>query len=458
MSERIYVAVCAGWSQSVLGVVLLLTAATPVAQAQTDPGIRAGAASAGGALAGLTNHENKFFTTGQTAFQEVQSVQGTIPGTEAGLGPRFNLDSCSGCHAQPAIGGTSPGVNPQVAAATRNGATNAVPFFVTLGGPVREARFKFVDPPANSIRDGGVHNLFTITGRTDATGCNIAQPDFVAASAANNLIFRIPTPVFGAGLIEGIKDSTILANKTANAAAKAALGISGHENREGNAGTITRFGWKAQNKSLVIFSGEAYNVEQGVSNELFTQERDETVACLFNSTPEDHTSFTSGPSQDLSSDAIAFANFMRFLAPAASVSSYGSVTPASVTSGRALFISDAVGCALCHTPSLQTGLSPVAGLNNKTANLFSDLLVHHMGTGLADDIVQGAAAPDEFRTAPLWGLGKRIFFLHDGRSSDLMAAIAAHDSAGSEASGSITAFNALTAAQKQDILNFLRSL
>src|SRR5260221_6881016 len=87
---------------------------------------------------------------------------GLIAGTEAGLGPRFNLNSCSGCHLQPAVGGSSPAVNPQVAVANLNGATNTVPAFVTLTGPVREARFKFADPPTSSIRDGGVHDLFTV--------------------------------------------------------------------------------------------------------------------------------------------------------------------------------------------------------------------------------------------------------------------------------------------------------
>src|SRR5262249_35639119 len=158
-----------------------------------------------------------------------QSVTGSIADTEAGLGPRFNMDSCAGCHAQPAVGGSSPPVNPQVAVATKNGATNIVPAFITLGGPVREVRFK---------ADGGVHDLYTITGRTDAAGCSIAQPDF---SSPDDYIFRIPTPTFGAGLIESITDSTILSNKNANSTAKAALGISGHENREGNAGTVARF-------------------------------------------------------------------------------------------------------------------------------------------------------------------------------------------------------------------------
>jgi len=425
--------------------------------AQTDLGVRTGSAGAGAPLAGLTNKEATVFSKGKDAFQEIQSVTGTIAGTEAGLGPTFNNDSCVGCHSQPAIGGTSPATNPQIAVATKNGATNVVPFFITIDGPAREARFKYANPPTNTIRDGGVHGLYTIKGRTDAPGCsNIAQPDFAAAAAQNNLSFRIPTPTFGAGLIETIRDSDILANKAANAASKAALGISGHENREGNAGTITRFGWKAQNKSLLIFSGEAYNVEQGVTNEAFPQKRGETAGCMFNATPEDHTSFTSGPPGDVTSDAVAFANFMRLLAPPTPVASFGSVTAVSINSGKTQFT--AVGCPLCHTPTFKTGGSPVAALNNKDVNLFSDLLVHRMGSGLADDIIQGSAGPSEFRTAPLWGLGQRLFFLHDGRTSDLMQAIQAHASSGSEANASVVAFNRLTVAQKQDLLNFLRSL
>jgi CxxC motif-containing protein (DUF1111 family) len=93
-----------------------------------------------------------------------------------------------------------------------------------------------------------------------------------------------------------------------------------------------------------------------------------------------------------------------------------------------------------------------------SANLFSDLLVHNMGAGLADGIAQGFAAGDEFRTAPLWGIGQRLFFLHDGRTSDLLTAIGAHASAGSEANQVINAFNSLTGQQKQDLVNFLRSL
>ena len=222
----------------------------------TDPGVRGDPAGAGDPIDGISENERKFFVAGLEAFREVQSVQGgTIEGeeTEPSLGPLFNLDSCAGCHAQPAVGGTSPFTNPQVDVANKAGATNVVPDFIIKQGPVREARFKF-NP--DGTRDGGVHDLFTITGRTDAVGCNIAQPDFKAAEANNNLIFRIPTPLFGAGLIQAIDDSTILANKNSNVSAKLSFGISGRVNRNPNDGTITRFGWKAQVKSLDLFSGE----------------------------------------------------------------------------------------------------------------------------------------------------------------------------------------------------------
>jgi len=422
----------------------------------TDPGVRGDPAGAGGPFNDLTFFERLFFDAGLVAFKEVQSVQGEdlVPGTELGLGPRFNLDSCAGCHAQPDVGGTSPFKNPQVDVANKEGATNVVPDFITIDGPVREARFKF-NP--NGTRDGGVHDLFTITGRVDATGCNIAQPNFKAADANDNLIFRIPTPVFGAGLIQSIDDDTILANKNSQTFAKALLGISGRANTNGNDGTITRFGWKAQVKSLGIFSGEAYNVEQGVTNELFPQERDETAGCLFNTTPENHTNFDATQPTDVPSDAVKFALFMSFLAPPAPASD----TPSTIN-GRRLF--KEIGCALCHTPSLPTGNVSSPALRGKRANLFSDLLLHNMGPKLADNILQGNARGDEFRTAPLWGLGQRIFFLHDGRTSDLREAIQAHASHGnlefgpSEANRVIAIFNALGEAQKQDILNFLRGL
>jgi CxxC motif-containing protein (DUF1111 family) len=416
-----------------------------------DPGPRGGAPGAGSPIAGLDANELPFFNEGLSRFQEVDGVP-------QGLGPRFNAESCAQCHAQPSVGGSSPSINPQVAIATHLGGKNTVPPFITSNGPVREVRFK---RNPDGTADGGVHNLFVVTGRSDLPGsaCNITQPDFDAALAQHNAIYRIPTPLFGGGLIESIPDSTILANKAADAKAKGAWGIRGHENstagvanRSGNDGTITRFGWKAQNKSLQIFAGEAYNVEQGVSNELFPNERDETPGCATNATPEDHINLDKTKATDIPSDVEMFAIFARTLAAPTPVNQ----TDPTVVHGRQVF--SQVGCAMCHTPTLTTGSSSTVALSHQRVDLYSDLLVHHMGKGLNDGVTQGNAGPDEFRSAPLWGLGQRLFFLHDGRTSDLQEAIRQHASPGSEANRVIKNYNDLSEADKQALLVFLRSL
>ena len=437
-----------------------------------DSGVRGGTPGAGSPLNNLTSDESAFFQDGSSRFAEVEVVSG---GSNNGLGPRFNSIQCLSCHSQPAPGGTSPAKNPLIVIATLNGAKNMVPWFITANGPVREARFK---KNPNGTNDGEVHDLFVITGRTDAPGCNIGQPNFgppgnpVSGQGGNtNIIFRIPTSLFGAGLIEAIPDSAILANMLSDATTKAGMNISGHPNAilSGNAnlsandGTITRFGWKAQNKSLIMFAGEAYNVEMGISNQLFPQERDETLSCLYFPSPNDTLNFTTTSTGAVNpavvSDIEAFANFMRMLAPPVPAPD----TPSTV-SGRAAFIK--AGCAQCHTPSFTTGKSigsgsataPSASMSGQTVNLFSDLLVHHMGQGLADGVTQGSAGPDEFRTAPLWGVGQRVFFLHDGRTSNLVEAIEDHRSPGSEANKVIDNFNRLSAQEQQVIINFLRSL
>jgi hypothetical protein len=340
---------------------------------------------------------------------------------------------CAGCHAQPAVGGTSPAVNPlfRVAGDLGFGANNVIPSFITPNGPIREARFQF-NPDGS--RDGGVHALFVIAGHPPAPGCDIRQEDFERQVRNDNIIFRIPTPVFGAGLIEHARTGTA------------------------TTGTITRFGWKAQNKSLLIFSGEAYNVEMGITNEGFQQKRDENLQCQFATVPNDVT-----PSVNQIGAIENFSNFQRFLAPPTPASNgYGNVSKQSIDRGRALFAS--VGCVHCHTPTLTTGNATVAALRGKNASLYSDLALHGMGPGLADDIVQGLAQGHEFRTAPLWGLGQRIFFLHDGRTTDLLEAIRAHQSFGnfrfpsSEANAVIDNFNNLRESDQQDLMNFLRSL
>jgi len=466
--------VCVKYRTKAVVPLCLLLFALP-AFAQTDPGLRGGTPSAGGPLSSVASDMPPtilaFFNDGRTRFTNIDSVSNSIVGEPGfGLGPRYNSRSCGRCHAQPAVGGTSPATNPQVADATADGATNTVPSFIVSNQAVKEARFVyFTDASGNPMfgsPNGGVEPLYTIAGRTDATSCTasvISQPDFASAILHNNIIFRIPTPVFGAGLIENIDDTDLLTGGSNP------YGISREFNRNGNDGTISRFGWKAQNKSLEIFAGEAYNVEMGVSNELFTQERptpEEDRAtglpsqCRTNGTPEDHTNFNQ-TAIATGSDTVQFAMFMRLLAPPAQVTGTG-MALISVINGEAAF--GDVGCTACHRTQMVTG-KPVTGppritasLENVTARLFSDLAIHHMGTGLADNVQQGNASGDQFRTAPLWGLGQRIWFLHDGRTNNLLTAIQAHSSTNSEANAVIANFNLLSVSDKQDILNFLRSL
>src|SRR5215510_554360 len=394
-----------------------------------------------------------------------------------GLGARHNADQCFICHAHPVLGGSGGFIVPNPGEAVpqpaenplfrlvphRFGRQNVVPSFEEQFGPIREVRFKF---HRDGTRDGGVHQLWTVRGSTnDSTipDCALRQPDFASQYANGNVAFRIPLQMLGLGLIEAIQDREILAHHDATAAQRAALGIMGHPNRSGNDGTITRFGWKAQNKSIAMFAGEAYNVEMGITNELFPQSKEEDPNCNGPEKPEpnDVTRMDNDDkgNQSFNNPLHILADWMQFplLMRFTDAPQPDPLPSASAVQGRTIFAN--VGCALCHTPQMQTAPtlnSPV--LQDRPVNLFSDLLLHDMGDGLADGITQGAAGPREFRTTPLWGVGQRIFFLHDGRADDLLQAIQAHGSPGSEANAVVNRFNALTASQKQAILDFLRSL
>jgi|SRR5581483_7049800 len=427
------------------------------AQSQTrkllavDPGPRQGPAGAGNLIKGLSNAQASPANLGKTQFQAVHNVTGT---GEIGLGPRFDSNSCASCHAQPAAGGSSPSTNPLFAVYTLDGGKNSMPTFEATNGPALTARFPYQSDLVTP--DGNVHQLFVISGRADAGTCSIAQPDFATAQAENNIFFRQPSPIFGAGLLELILDSDILTNMGSNLTLKQQLGISGHTNIAED-GSIARFGWKAQNRSTIIMAFEQFNVEMGVTSENLPNELDETPGCTLNPIPEDHTNFTTMIPMDFPGDSERLAIFMRFL---------DQPTPAKPTpstlAGQAQF--NNIGCVLCHTTSFTTPPAGERALGSILTNLYSDLLVHHMGPCLADNIVQGTAQGDEFRTAPLWGAGKRIFFLHDGRTSDIVQAVEDHFCTGnaqypnSEANSVINSFNALSPADQQNLVNFLRSL
>jgi CxxC motif-containing protein (DUF1111 family) len=412
-----------------------------------------------------------------------------------GLGARHNADQCFGCHFQPSLGGSGgflvpnpvdlakygpgaarPPENPQFDLIPhRFGKQNVVPSFQLQYGPIREVRFIYqvdsngniiFDENGNPIPDGSVHQLWVVRGiSNDPTipQCALTQPDFEKQVGQNNVAFRIPLQMLGLGLIDSIQDREILARHGATASQRASLGIAGRPNRSGNDNTITRFGWKAQNKSITMFGGEAYNVEMGITNELFPQAKEEDPGCNGPDKPEPNDVTRMDPDDEVNqafnnplhilADWMQFQLLMRFTdAPKPDPN-----PSASAIRGRTVFSN--IGCALCHTPTMQTAPTLISAvLQNRPVNLFSDLLLHDMGEGLRDGISQGLARPREFRSTPLWGVGQRIFFLHDGRTSDLLKAIRAHASDGSEANAVVGAFEALPVSDKQAILDFLRSL
>lgn len=452
-----------------------------VASTQSDPGVQTHGRGTGATLIDPKNDPNgfyAFFQDGLTRFQNVRHV--SDPLHHPGLGPRFNSDNCNSCHVAPASGGTGALINPQFLFTGGIALGNTIPSFITQNGPTLVARFPFFFNPDGTVNtnapNGGVEALFTVTGRLDKGTCNstsvLPQPNFAAAVAANNIIFRIPTPIFGAGLVENLDDSILLLNQAKNLQNN--FGIAGTFNHNGNDGTISRFGWKAQNPSLQVFTGEAFNVEMGITNELFPRERplpeeDQfglglPASCLNLAGigyPEDTSHPTATANTAVLDDVSAIANFQRFLAPPprGPVVLQGiGITAQAILAGEYLF--NSIGCATCHNPVPgRTQVSHfVPALSNAPVPAFSDFELHHMGTGLVDNVAQGTAGGDQFRTAPLWGLGQRRFLLHDGRTTDLLIAIQEHASDGSEANTVMGHFSALSPDQQQEILDFLRSL
>jgi CxxC motif-containing protein (DUF1111 family) len=361
----------------------------------------------GAPLPGLTTTLRTVFAAGLAEFQDEDTVA-------SGLGPIFNDVSCAACHSTPAPGGASAIMETRFGRLV-NGQFDPL---TALGGSLLQA--KAIDPAVQEV----------------------------IPLEANIVAKRMTTPLFGAGLIEAISDATILFNVFI----RRPDGISGRASIITDVATgrtrVGRFGWKAQQATLLAFAGDAYLNEMGITNRLFPQENPpngnaallaqyDTVA-----DPEDVVDPVTGKA-----DIDVFADFMRLLAPPPTL-------PLSLAAkaGKSLFTQ--IGCSNCHIPSMTTASNPVAALDRRSVPLYSDLLLHDMGT-LSDGIAQAAARPQEMRTAPLWGLRVRGPYLHDGRAATVDAAIVLHDG---EAAITRDRYNALSAALKQQLLQFLASI
>lgn len=384
-----------------LGVAALAIALGAALRAQPAP-------RPGDPLPGITPREFEEFRLGLDDFREVEAV-------EDGLGPVFNAAGCALCHSVPVVGGGS------TVTEVRAGARGA------------DGQFRLV----------GDSTLFPLFSIPDHRCQSIVPPE------ADVVARRVTPPLFGAGLIEAIPDETLLAledpfdrNRDGiSGRAAIVVDVASRQRR------IGRFGWKAQHATLLSFGADAYANEMGITNDLFPEE------LAFGIPPERMRRCDPIPDPEDVRDPRTgrrgidnFEAFMKLLAPPPR----GAIDDA-VRAGEILF--QAIGCAACHVPVLQTGRSANPLFDRRPVPLYSDLLLHDVGTG--DGIAQAAAGPGEIRTPALWGLRFRRPLLYDGSAPTIEAAVERH---AGEAALAVRGFRALSDADRAVLLAFLRSL
>lgn len=362
----------------------------------------------GSALEGITAAEFERFRVGLEDFTAVETAGD-------GLGPAFNARGCSECHNIPAIGGL--GTITEVRAGRRD-----------------------ADGKFHVLEGGTLFHLFSLPPHN----CQARIPP-----EANVIARRMSMPLFGAGLVEAIADETIIGLEDPED--REGDGIRGRAARVFDVATrrerIGRFGWKAQQATLLAFAGDAYRNEMGITNDLFPEEMalgvdPKTLAvCDPASDPEDARDRVTGLR-----GIDNFENFMKFLAPVAR-------GPVGEKERRGEQVFGEIGCAKCHVPVLRTGPSGNPALDRRPVPLYSDLLLHDIGTG--DGIEQGAASGEEIRTPALWGLRFRRPLLHDGSAATGEEAIGRHQG---EAAWVRDRYVGLGEAEREAVLAFLRSL
>ena len=354
------------------------------------------------------------FNDNRFIFEEVEKIQD-------GLGPTYNAQSCRECHQNVVTGGAS-----QVAE-LRSGRTQDGQFFESLGGTLIHSRATY--------------------------------PDLVEQITPedNTVTFRISTNTLGNGFVESIANSTLLAIRSKQPEAMRGTAVMVAVLEAGSKARIGRFGWKGQHASLVSFSADAYLNEMGITTPLFPEENTSNGRYV-----GDGSGYDPVPDpEDDGVDVVAFADFMR----ATKAPPRGTIT-ADVSAGEALF--NKTGCAVCHTPSITTArpgtkinggeFTVPNALGNKIIHPYSDYLLHDIGTGDGIPVLplpEYASTATQMRTAPLWALRTRNRLMHDGLSLTKQDAIQRH---AGQAAGVTKKYNALSDAEKNQLLAFLNSL
>jgi CxxC motif-containing protein (DUF1111 family) len=368
--------------------------------------------------------------TGLT-FSEVEAF-------EDGIGPLFNNTSCISCHESPR-GTAEASIDP---------ANTNQKLFGGQSSQITELRaghfngVSFVDQAGGSLV-------------RDRANDRSIQAHVLSGNEVQTL--RLTLSTAGDGYVEAIDSNTLLAISNAQPAGQKGTLIQVPVLEAPGQTRAGRFGWKDQNASLLTFAGDAYVNEMGVTNRLFPTENTFQGTSVQGG-PFDGKADPAPTGEDDANDIDEFTTFMRCLkAPPR-----GPIT-AQVTAGQTVF--NQIGCATCHVSTITTapagtmingGALPVStALGDKNIHPFSDFLLHDVGTG--DGIVQngGQGTRNQLRTAPLWGIGVRTRFMHDGASLTVTGAIQRH---ANQAATARNNFNALSAANQANVVAFIFSL
>lgn len=372
----------------------------------------------GDPLPGLTPAQLQRFINGRAGFEAEE--------TDAdGIGPVFNGRSCVECHAGPATGGSGIVLSVRIGRMV-NGTFDPL---LSLGGP--------------TIQSQGATGLmgFQYSGEV------VPQQATIVARRRSN-------PVFGFGLVDAVPDAAF--HLEAARQLQDTPATAGRPNIVMNLKTgdmvVGKFGWKAGIATVFDFCADAYKDEMGITVPGFLTDADGRNIADENPPQGDSSLLLfnladTNPNELEDDDVFGFADFISFLGPPPR-------TKASLTARRGEQLFSTIGCAACHQPTMQTGPNSVQALNLVTFHPYSDFLLHNMGA-LGDGIHQGIGTGPEMRTAPLWGLRKLPFFLHDGRATTVHQAIQLHDGQGL---GARNQYLALPIADQQAVLAFLNTL
>lgn len=410
---------------------------------------------------GLKREQELLFFVGNSFFNQNWVTAPSSTTARDGLGPFFNSRSCAGCHFKdgrgrpPETAGEAPTgylLRLSVPGAGPHGEPLPEPSYgdqlqdQAIMGSNPEAAFQisYEDDPFTFPDGETVHLQRPSVAISDLRYGVLAPETLISPRVANQMI--------GIGLLEAVPEATILA--LADPGDQDGDGISGRPNMvwdfQNNQMVLGRFGWKANQPTVLQQTAGAFLGDIGITTNLFAQEN-----CT-NAAPDCRTAENGGPPEIEEDDLLKVVLYASSLA----VPARRDWDDPQVLQGKALF--NSIGCAACHTPQLETGTHPsISALSDQTIRPYTDLLLHDMGQDLADDRPDFQANGREWRTPPLWGIGLietvngHTRFLHDGRARDLLGAIMWH---GGEARVSREVFSNLTPSERGALIRFLNSL